>query len=89
MVGTNSDPISTRELQAVKIGFDTKTPISMQAGAAQAACAVTCGAGTGADATTPSGAEHNLVVDDVTALVALINELRQCLIDVGIIKGAA
>lgn len=90
MVGSNPDPISTRELHAVKIGFDVKDPIAMQTGAAQAAVAVTTTSpGSGADATTFNGAECTKAYNDIVAIVALLNEIRQCLIDVGIIKGSA
>lgn len=84
------DTAQFRELAAVKVGFDTKTPIAMQTGAAQAAVTTTASSpGTGADATTWTGAQCTAAYDDIVALAALLNEIRQCLIDIGVIKGSA
>jgi len=92
MASTQFDTLEVRELVVSdKSSFTAATnPIARQAGAAQAAVTVTATTpGTGADASTWTGAQCTAAHVDITALAALVNEVRQCLIDLGLIKGAA
>lgn len=50
------------------LSYGQAAVVDAAAATAAAPAALTSGAGTGADATTPSGAEHLLVVDDLTEL---------------------
>ncbi len=74
------------------IGFYGKTPIAQQAGAAQAAVTVST-ITTAATTTTPFGFATSTQANNLTATVAaqtiLLNELRQSIVDLGLIKGAA
>lgn len=80
MAGKTFDTLETRELVVSdKCAFTAATtPIARQAGAAQAALAayVTGAFGLNSDA-------------NMTALYNLVVEMRQCLVDLGLIKGAA
>lgn len=63
-----------------KISFYGVTPVAQQSGAAQAAV------GTAAStATSPYGFATSTQAD---AVVTLLNEVRQCLVDVGLIAGS-
>ena len=53
--------------------------------AAITAVTQTSGLGTGADASTPSGAEHTLVTDDIAALIVAQNKLITALELAGIL----
>lgn len=78
------------EATAQKIGFWNATPVVQPAGADQAdQGAMTAGAGSGADGTTPSGAEFAEAVADIVALDTLLTAIRTALVDAGIMKGAA
>ena len=79
---------------ADKIGFYGATPIIQQSGAAQAAVAVSTITTAAITTTTNAyGFATTTQANDLTATVAaqtvLLNEMRQCLIDLGFITGAA
>jgi hypothetical protein len=63
-----------------KLGFYNATPIVQPAGAAQAAVATT-----GATSSTPFGYTEA----QANAIVALVNEMRSTLVNLGLMKGAA
>lgn len=63
------------------ISFYGVTPVAQQAGSAQAAVTTTA-----ATSTTPFGYATAAQADGV---VSLLNEIRQSLVDIGLIKGAA
>ena len=46
----------------------------------------TSGIGTGADGTTPSGAEHTLVTDDIAALIVAQDAILTALENAGIVR---
>tara|TARA_R100000951_G_scaffold110701_2_gene108924 strand:- start:825 stop:1451 length:627 start_codon:yes stop_codon:yes gene_type:complete len=71
--------------------YGVATPVAQQSGAAQAAVTAETNL-----PTTGTGAGSSYTQDEVTAaienihdLIALTNEIRQCLVDLGLIKGAA
>lgn len=66
-----------------KLAFHGSTPVAQQAGAAQAILALDV-ALTGADTV-----DLTALNADMSAIQTLVNEIRQCLIDLGLIKGAA
>jgi len=73
------------------VGFYGATKVAQQAGAAQAAVTAetdlpAAGAGAGA---TYTQAEVTAAIENIHDLIALTNEIRQCLVDLGLIKGAA
>lgn len=63
-----------------KIGFYGATPVAQPASAAQAAAPA---GGTGATAGAYDTAAHR------DALIALVNEIRSCLVNAGLMKGSA
>lgn len=73
------------------IAFYGVTPIAQQSGAAQAAVA-TSTITTASTTTTPAGYATTTQADAIAAQVVLIrtlvNEMRQCLVDLGMIAGA-
>lgn len=84
------------------IGFYGATPLAQQAGSAQAAVTTVTDGSTGTAAATngiqPLTGTYNstLLINSIATLAqlgnanaALINEIRQCLVDLGLIKGAA
>tara|TARA_R100001510_G_C7547022_1_gene132267 strand:- start:27 stop:650 length:624 start_codon:yes stop_codon:yes gene_type:complete len=73
------------------LSFHGATPVAQQAGAAQAAVTAEGdlpAAGTGAGASYTQ-AEVTAAIENIHDLIALTNEIRQCLVDLGLIKGEA
>ena len=70
-----------------KLGFFGATPIAQQKGASQAKVATATIEN--AAGTAPTAAEYNAVVARANALTTLVNELRDNLVSVGLIKGSA
>ncbi len=74
------------------VGFYGTAPIAQQAGSAQAAVTVST-ITTAATTTTPFGFATSTQANNLSATVAanttLLNEVRQSLVDLGLIKGAA
>ena len=73
------------------VHFNDGTPIAMQSGAAQAATDVSAISNFPADgaASVSDATDLEAACDAIRALETLTNEIRQCLVDVGLIKGAA
>lgn len=63
-----------------KVGFHAVTPVAQRSGAAQAAVATTAPTDT---------APFGYTEAQATALITLVNELRDALVEKGIIKGSA
>ncbi len=73
------------------VGFYGVTAVAQQAAAAQAAVTAETNlptAGTGAGSAYTQ-AEVTAAIENIHDLIALTNEIRQCLVDLGLIKGAA
>jgi hypothetical protein len=90
----NSDGIILGHTTTDLIAFYGSTPISQQTGAAQAAVATTAITTAAITTTTNSyGFATTTQANDLMTIVAanrtLLNEIRQCLIDLGFISGAA
>lgn len=88
--GTHSDGVQIGSAASEKVGLFGVTPVVQPAGANQAALTDNSG-GTASDTIAAIGATYDQaeVRNAVASLAAKINTLRQDLIDVGIIKGAA
>ena len=76
------------------VHFNDGTPIAMQASANQIALTDSTGGSAGnetlaACADTSSGDRSGTINDNFAKTAVLLNEIRQCLVDVGLIKGAA
>ena len=73
------------------VGFYGATAVAQQAAAAQTAVTAETdlpAAGAGASASYTQ-AEVTAAIENIHDLIALTNEIRQCLVDLGLIKGAA
>lgn len=72
---------------AQKLGFFGATPTVQRTGAAQAKVATA--EIENAAGETPTVAEYNAAVAQINALTVLVNELRDALVEKGLIKGSA
>lgn len=98
----NPDGMSFGKATTEKISFYGVTPVAQQSGAAQAAVtttAITTVTTTAATSTSPVGYSANAQADAIPVAInalitrvalntALVNELRQDLVDLGLIAGA-
>ena len=76
------------------VHFNDGTPIAMQSGANQIALTDSTGGSAGNETLAAVGATNGSDVsgainDNFAKTAVLLNEIRQCLVDVGLIKGAA
>ena len=70
-----------------KLGFFGATPTTQRKSAAQANVATAEIANAAGE--TPTAAEYNAAIAQINALTALANELRDALVEKGLIKGSA
>ena len=81
-------------LKCTSVHFNDGTPVALQASANQIALTDSSGGSAGnetlaACADTSTGDRSGTINDNFAKTAVLLNEIRQCLVDVGLIKGAA
>lgn len=87
---THPDGLLLGSEASEKVGFHGKTPVVQSSGAAQAAVVATSTDGTASGAADLAAlkTEAEKIGDDARAAIALVNALRQALVDHGLIAGS-